>query len=426
MATLSLLREEQCSEESLNLIKASLGDKELTWKNLSSIIYQSLEEHYESLVEAAPLFTAQCTTLEDQKSLQELQAQLGLTDETLAQATQAYEVFAHLINDEGELLIKPTKAKGKYDLIVSTDLAIKNLLVQHLIEHAPKFAKLKLCLGRERDPNFTLNVLGERLCYEDFLVFVEQENGVTTVNIVCSKLNDKISAEQLNDVVECMFRSLFGDVIARIIAAGALINTEFDIPEKLKARMEEAKRNNEELFLVNLKDFYKNYMSHGGKSLAKENNHLYVSSYRSNEPCPKDQRTHALGQDIYEIDTLQTFAVNLTNPDMQAEKQQDLKLLKHLGVVPVTIALSMKDTATNEVKSTLSRMGNNQLLKDCERYLKRTNEHTTFKIVGSALGTNYSYLHVLAFDYPRFTELMAKYPENAKVALNAAELTTLE
>lgn len=421
-------------QDALEMIQQVTKEQSLTWSALTQAMYATLESSYADLIKAAPFLVVKSTTITNDSTdsndpcspsyLHELQQSLGLDDATIDQAQRALKAFAPFFVNGGELLLKPNKAKGKYDLIFSADLAVKCLLLQHFIDHAPKLAQLKLCLGRERDNNFNLKVAGQTINYEDFLVFVENNNNTAYINLVCPSLKDKVSHKQLELIALSMFRSLFGDVISRIILVNnAQFEVCFDIPEHLQQKIDEAKRNQKELHLVNLKEFYKNYLSHGGKSLTKENNHIFISSYRDNTPWPKDQRSLELNHDIYEIDTLLTFALNLQGDFLQ-DKNNDLQLLESLGVVPVSIALSMQDD-NGSAKSNLSRMENNQLLKDCERYLKRSNDEASFKVVGSALGTSHSYLHVLAFDYPKFVELMKSYQEQSKLPLCEVKLTTL-
>ena len=88
------------------------------------------------------------------------------------------------------------------------------------------------------------------------------------------------------------------------------IEVSFDIPAKLQAQLDKVQEesdSDENVRPVHLKDFYRNYISHGGKVLTKETDLLFITNYRDHNASAKANSSTEPHNAIFEIDALNTF-----------------------------------------------------------------------------------------------------------------------
>ena len=416
----------------------NITDFNQDWLALSNEVGQALVNGEQALTQAAPYFAERTRSLvepiafadggfvvKSNEYLDEVKTKLALSDETIMAALKALSPLNALLGEQADINFKASKVKGKYDIVLSSDNVLICIMVLEFIKTCPKLAKLNLRLSSDRDPNFSMQIGQDVLTYEDILVYVEPVDQMHThISLICPKLKDKITEEQFGTCALTMLRYLFGDVIGRIILECSTIEVSFDIPAKLQAQLDKVQEesdSDENVRPVHLKDFYRNYISHGGKVLTKETDLLFITNYRDHNASAKANSSTEPHNAIFEIDALNTFSPSLD----QETYKQDLEVLKALGVTPITLALSMKQADTNEPKMVLSRMENNQLLKDIERFINRSKCENLLKVVGYSFAPSKTNLYLLAFDYDQALSLIKSYSTQSKLSLSSLTISVL-
>ena len=417
----------------------NITDFNQDWLALSNEVGQALVNGEQALTQAAPYFAERTRSLvepiafadggfvvKSNEYLDEVKTKLALSDETIMAALKAISPLNALLGEQADINFKASKVKGKYDIVLSSDNVLICIMVLEFIKTCPKLGKLNLRLSSDRDPNFSMQIGQDVLTYEDILVYVEPVDHMHThISLICPKLKDKITEEQFGTCALTMLRYLFGDVIGRIILECSTIEVSFDIPAKLQAQLDKVQEesdSDENVRPVHLKDFYRNYISHGGKVLTKETDLLFITNYRDHNASAKANSSSSEPHNaIFEIDALNTFSPSLD----QETYEHDLEVLKALGVTPITLALSMKQADSNEPKMALSRMENNQLLKDIERFINRSKSEHLLKVVGYSFAPSKTNLYLLAFDYDQALSLIKSYSTQSKLSLSSLTISVL-